>query len=116
MVGGDEEGAELRVAVEVTVRLVAEVLAGIRPLRHLDRLVSPQVCGELAAVAPAAAVGRPVHAPRVLASWVQRPAPEAAETGAVVAVAGRVQALALRLERRRGRWRCTVLETTASRR
>ncbi|WP_157995914.1 Rv3235 family protein [Thermomonospora amylolytica] len=113
--GGDEEGAELRVAVEVTVRLVAEVLAGIRPLRHLDRLVSPQVCGELAAVAPAA-VGRPVHAPRVLASWVQRPAPEAAETGAVVAVAGRVQALALRLERRRGRWRCTVLETTASRR
>lgn len=112
--GGEEP--QLRIAAEATVRVIAEVLAGIRPLRHLDKLASPQVCGELAAIAPAMTARGPVRAPRVLASWLQRPAPQAAEAGAVVAVAGRVQALALRLERRRGRWRCTVLETTAARR
>jgi len=96
--------------------MIAEVLAGIRPSRQLERLASPQVCGELAAIAPAMPARGPIRAPRVLASWLQRPTPQAAEAGAVVTVAGRVQALALRLERRRGRWRCTVLETTASRR
>ncbi|WP_242903283.1 Rv3235 family protein [Actinomadura terrae] len=49
---------------------------------------------------------------RVLSSWLQRPAPDVAEVGAVVVVAGRVRALALRLELVRGRWRCTAVETT----
>ncbi|WP_171064642.1 Rv3235 family protein [Actinomadura soli] len=61
------------------------------------------------------AVGRGgrVVPPKVLSSRLQRPAPAVAETVAVVVVAGRVHALALRLEHTRGRWRCTALETTA---
>ncbi|WP_242889432.1 Rv3235 family protein [Actinomadura litoris] len=55
--------------------------------------------------------GRVVPA-RVLSSWLQRPATGVAEVGAVVVVAGRVRALALRLELHRGRWRCTAVETT----
>ncbi|MUN36629.1 Rv3235 family protein [Actinomadura litoris] len=55
--------------------------------------------------------GRVVPA-RVLSSWLQRPAPGVAEVGAVAVVAGRVRALALRLELHRGRWRCTAVETT----
>ncbi|WP_103936854.1 Rv3235 family protein [Thermomonospora echinospora] len=101
----------LQVVVAATLRLVAEVLAGTRPARQLTRRATPQVCEELAAFA--VPPGGPVRPPRVLTSWVQEPAPGTAEAGAVIALAGRVQALALRLEHHRGRWRCTVLETTA---
>jgi hypothetical protein len=50
-------------------------------------------------------------------SWrVQEPVPgpagTAAEVSAVVRVAGRVHAVALRLEPFRGRWFCTAIETT----
>ncbi|NVI92398.1 Rv3235 family protein, partial [Actinomadura sp. BRA 177] len=57
--------------------------------------------------------GGRVVPPKVLSSRVQRPAETVAEAVAVVAVAGHVHALALRLEHMRGRWRCTALETTA---
>lgn len=57
-------------------------------------------------------VGR-VAPPKVLSCRAQRPAAEVVETTAVVVVAGRVHALALRLEHARGRWRCTALVTTA---
>ncbi|WP_147312367.1 Rv3235 family protein [Thermomonospora umbrina] len=96
-----------------TVRLVMEVLAGTRPLRQLARRATPAVCRGLAPFAVAVRPRGPIQPPRVLTSWVQEPAAGAAEAGAVIAVNGRVQALALRLEHHRGRWRCTALETTA---
>lgn len=95
------------------VRLVTEVLAGTRPVRQLARRATPEVCLGLAPHALPVSAGALVGRPRVLTSWVQEPSPGAAETGAVIALGGRVQALALRLELHRGRWRCTALETTA---
>lgn len=110
-VGSPERDEDLGAVVAATLRLVTEVLAGTRPVRQLARRATPQVCDGLAAFAVPA--GGPVRPPRVLTSWLQEPAPGTAEAGAVVALSGRVQALALRLERHRGRWRCTALETTA---
>jgi hypothetical protein len=53
--------------------------------------------------------------PRILSSWIQTPAPGHAEVGAVALLGGEVRAIALRLERFRGRWRCRALETTTRR-
>ncbi|RSN55567.1 Rv3235 family protein [Actinomadura sp. WAC 06369] len=121
---GDDTESELRRIADTAVLMVAETLAGIRPPARLTLIAVPEVCRALDArratpparrVAPprVAPPARRVVPPRVLATWLQRPAPAAAETGAVIAVAGRVHALALRLEHLRGRWRCTAVETTA---
>ncbi|MEU6039696.1 Rv3235 family protein [Actinomadura sp. NPDC047616] len=103
---------ELRGAAAAIVHLVTEVLAGTRTLHHLSRRAAPEVCHVLAAHPLPLASGARTAPPRVLTTWLQEPAPDVAETGAVVVLAGHVQALALRLERHRGRWRCTALETT----
>ncbi|MBE1531392.1 Rv3235 family protein [Actinomadura algeriensis] len=109
---GDDAEAELRRFADTALLMVAETLAGIRPPARLSVIALPDVCRALDArrtVRPARIVP-----PRVGTGWLQRPAPAAAETGAVIVVAGRVHALALRLEHRRGRWRCTAVETTAA--
>ncbi|TDD63898.1 hypothetical protein E1293_42265 [Actinomadura darangshiensis] len=110
---GDGVDAEVRAVAEAAVRLVVEVLAGTRPANQLSLVAVPAVCRAMAAPRGPAARGRRVVPPKVLSTRSQRPSPSVAETVAVVAVAGRVHALALRLEHRRGRWRCTALETTA---
>ncbi|WP_051300811.1 Rv3235 family protein [Actinomadura rifamycini] len=114
---GDDTESELRRIADTAVLMVAETLAGIRPPARLTLIAVPEVCRALdarRATPPARRVAPPrVVPPRVLATWLQRPAPAAAETGAVIALAGRVHALALRLEHLRGRWRCTAVETTA---
>ncbi|GLW61837.1 hypothetical protein Arub01_00810 [Actinomadura rubrobrunea] len=112
-VAGRPPQEDLRGAAAAIVHLVTEVLAGTRTLRHLSRRAAPEVCHGLAAHALPLASGARTAPPRVLTTWLQEPAPGVAETGAVVIVAGRVQALAVRLERHRGRWRCTAVETTA---
>ncbi len=108
---GESVETELRARAEATVRIVVDVLAGVRPAHQLSEVAVPAVCRELARRCPRGVRAVP---PRVLSSWLQRPAPDAAEAGAVVAMAGRVTALAIRLELQRGRWRCTVLETTGT--
>ncbi|OLT33456.1 hypothetical protein BJF79_34715 [Actinomadura sp. CNU-125] len=110
---GDDADAEVRKLAEAAVRMVAETLAGIRPATRLSVIAVPEVCRALDArrAIPSA---RRIVPPRVLTTWLQRPGPAAAETGAVIVVAGRVHALALRLEHRRDRWRCTTVETTAA--
>ncbi|WP_111867855.1 Rv3235 family protein [Actinomadura craniellae] len=101
-----------RAAAEAIVRLVVEVLAGIRAFHQLARRASPEVCQGLAGLRPVVRPGRRVPPPRVLSCWAQQPVRGAVEAGAVVALGGRVQALAVRLEPHRGRWRCTALETS----
>ncbi|WP_131738271.1 Rv3235 family protein [Actinomadura roseirufa] len=101
---------ELLARTEATVRIIVEVLAGTRPPHHLSRVAVPAVRRELERRPPRR--GR-VTPPRVLSCRVRRPAPGAAEAAAVVVVAGRFHAVALRLEPLRGEWRCTALETTA---
>ncbi|MFI0404977.1 Rv3235 family protein [Actinomadura sp. 3N508] len=113
----DGVDAEVRAVANATVRLVAEILAGARPPHQLSLVAVPAVCRAVlhhlqARSIPASRGGRIVP-PKVLSTRLQRPAPTVAETVAVVIVAGRVHALALRLEHTRGRWRCTALETTA---
>ncbi|KAB2351495.1 Rv3235 family protein [Actinomadura rudentiformis] len=101
----------LRHTAEATLQLVAEVLAGTRPVRQLTRGALPEVCLAIAAHRAPVAAGVRIVPPRILTSWMQQPAPGAAEVGAVVVIGGRVRALALRLELRRGRWRCVTVET-----
>ncbi|MEV5830696.1 Rv3235 family protein [Spirillospora sp. NPDC052242] len=109
---GDDAETEVRRVADTAVLMVAETLAGIRPPARLALIAVPEVCRALDA-RRATPPARRVVPPRVLATWLQRPAPAAAETGAVIVVAGRVHALALRLDHLRGRWRCTAVETTA---
>lgn len=108
----DGVDAEVRAVADTAVRLIVEVLAGTRPAHQLSLVAVPAVCRAVSARGGAAR-GRRIVPPKVLSGRVQRPAPAVAEAAAVVVVAGRVHALALRLEHTRGRWRCTALETTA---
>ncbi|MFA1548569.1 Rv3235 family protein [Actinomadura chokoriensis] len=110
---GDGVEAEVRAVAGAAVRLVVEVLAGTRPAHQLSLVAVPAVCRVVASHGGVGTRGRRVVPPKVLSSRVQRPSPAVAEAVAVVVVAGRVHALALRLEHARGRWRCTALETTA---
>ncbi|QKW38983.1 hypothetical protein HUT06_37250 [Actinomadura sp. NAK00032] len=110
---GDGVEAEVRAVADTAVRLVVEVLAGMRPAHQLSLVAVPAVCRAFAPHTGAGTRGRRIVPPKVLSSRMQRPSPAVAEATAVVAVAGRVHALALRLELTRGRWRCTALETTA---
>ncbi|WP_433464423.1 Rv3235 family protein [Spirillospora sp. CA-128828] len=110
---GDGVDAEVRAVAGAAVRLVVEVLAGTRPAHQLSLVAVPAVCRVMAARRGPGARGRRVVPPKVLSTRLQRPSAAVAETVAVVVVAGRVHALALRLEHMRGRWRCTALETTA---
>lgn len=114
LVRPDEHPDESLDAVALgTVRLVLEVIAGVRTPHHLSHRATPQVCRGLAEHHRPLAAGTRYVPPRVLTTWLQEPAPGRAETGAVALLNGRVHALAMRLERVRGRWRCTTLETTA---
>ncbi|GAA2284867.1 hypothetical protein GCM10010402_47890 [Actinomadura luteofluorescens] len=107
------EDAEVQAVAEAAVRLAVEVLAGARPAHQLSLVAVPAVCREIAAQLGRRARGGRVVPPKVLSTRSQRPAPAVAEAVALVVMAGRVHALALRLEHARGRWRCTALETTA---
>ncbi|XRQ11280.1 Rv3235 family protein [Actinomadura welshii] len=109
----DGMDAEVRTVAGAAVRLVVEILAGTRPAAQLSLVAVPAVGREMARLRGAARPSARIVPPKVLSTRLQRPAPAAAETTAVVVVAGRVHALALRLEHTRGRWRCTALETTA---
>lgn len=105
--------AEVRAVADTTLRIVVEVLAGTRPPHQLSLVAVPAVCRGLAPHRRAVPGGRRIVPPRVLSSRLQRPSPAVAEASAVVVVAGRVHAVALRLQHLRGRWRCTAVETTA---
>ena len=96
---------------ETARRLVVaslEAVAGVRPLVQLSRALSPEVMEELRGAARRAPVAGPP--PQVRSVRVSEPALGVAEASAVVRDRGRVLAVALRLERWRGRWRCTALE------
>jgi hypothetical protein len=118
--GGGRE-TDLTAIAFVIAQAFAEVLAGLRPLHHLAGRATPEVYDRLAAALPATSAittpgRRAVRTLRVAAPRVQEPAPGVAEVCAVAFTGTRAQALALRLERFRGRWRCSAVETTISRR
>lgn len=96
-------------------QLVVEVLAGHRPRAQLLRWTSEQVYRELRqrALPPPSGQDRtrlgPAHRPRVGGVRVSEPRDGVAEVAAVVHRPHRVQAMALRLEGRDGRWVVTAL-------
>ncbi|MCO6005925.1 Rv3235 family protein [Actinoallomurus purpureus] len=100
---------DLTTDARLIARLVLEVLAGVRPYHHLAGRTTPSVFEQLGSLA-ARLAGR--RTPRLRTVRVCAPAPDVAEVTATAAFGPRVQALALRLERDRGRWRCAAIETT----
>lgn len=95
-----------------------ETLRGVRPLAQLVRSVSPVVYEQLEArlqVTTAARERRgapptPQSRSRVRRARVVRVGRDAAEASVVIDDVDRVRAIALRVERHRGRWRAVVLE------
>ena len=90
-----------------------ETAAGRRPLHQLAALLSPSVSHGLGAEFERAAQTRSphwLHRAAVRSMRVAEPAPGVAEVCATVESAGRVRAIALRLEAHHGRWRCTRMQ------
>lgn len=92
---------------------IVETAGGHRPVQQLAALLSPSVHRGLCADFDR---GRPsgarhwLHRASVRSVRGTEPADGVAEVCATVEVAGRVRAIALRLEEQHGRWRCTRLQ------
>lgn len=104
--------ADLATAAQVIIMISLEAFAGSRPFHHLSRWVTLDVWEELSGHRTCVPTAGRVSPPRVLTSWIQLSTQDEAEVGAVAQVGARVQTIAFRLERFRGRWRCRALETT----
>jgi len=97
---------------------VVEAVSGQRPASQLVRWTSPEVFRDLdrraqlirRAADPLSRPVRPPIRPQVRSVHVCRPTSDTAEVSVHVRHGHRSRALALRLERSRGRWLCTVLE------
>lgn len=94
------------------VQVLVEVVAGVRPVTQLRRDTTPELYASLRATVlcrPKSHEPRPTG--RAIRSVHVQVRPEGvAEACATVRRAGRVTAVALRLEGVEGRWRCTELE------
>jgi hypothetical protein len=92
---------------------ITETAAGKRPLQQLAALVSPSVAHGLGAeFERAAATGRRHWLATATLRSVRaaEPAEGAAELSATLLAGSRVRAVAMRLDAREGRWRCTRLQ------
>ena len=90
-----------------------ETAAGRRPLHQLSALLSPSVNRGLGGdFERAAQRGTPhwLHRATVRSIRAAEPADGVAELSATVETGNRVRAIAIRLEARHGRWRCTRLQ------
>ncbi|GAB2871883.1 hypothetical protein GCM10027176_86760 [Actinoallomurus bryophytorum] len=107
--GCPDRPTALRAEARLIAQLVLDVLAGVRPYHHLAGRTTPSLFERLESLA-ARVPGR--AAPKLSRLRVCEPAPGVAEVAVVATFGHRVQALALRLEHERGRWRCAAVETT----
>lgn len=92
---------------------ITETASGHRPLQQLAALLSPSVARGLGADFERAAQRRRrhwTHAAVVRTVRACQPAEGVAELSATVVVGARTRAVAMRLETRDGRWRCTRLQ------
>jgi hypothetical protein len=92
---------------------ITESAAGLRPLPQLAALLAPSVAEGLARhVGRRGRDGRPhwLAGARVRSVRATQPAEDVAEISATLQCGPRVRAVALRLDVRHGRWRCTRLE------
>lgn len=91
--------------------LLAETLAGVRPVRQVAPWLSEQGSAQLYRLLPSFAGG---HRPRLQRVITTRPANDVIEMTMIVAFGPRTRALAVRLEQTAHagspRWRCTAIE------
>jgi len=96
--------------------LLAEALAGVRPIRQVLPWMSEQGSAHLHRVLPLFADG---HQPRVRRVITTQPTKDVIEMTMIVAFGPRTRALAVRLEqtahRQSPRWRCTAIEAALRR-
>ena len=90
--------------------LLAEVLAGVRPVRQVAPWLSKRGTLHLHRLIPLFKTG---HQPRVLRVLTTRPAPNVVEMTMIAVIGHRPRALAIRLEHGAppGRWLCTDIES-----
>jgi hypothetical protein len=105
---------EVRIFAGGFAQAAVEVVAGQRPVVQMLRWTDEHVYADLERRAAAVAQARG-SSPRRLHTQVRsvhvcRPHPDVAEISVHVRHGQRSRALALRLERHRDRWRCTVLQ------
>ena len=107
--------ASRRAAAFTYAQAVVESLGGDRPLTQLVRWTTRRVYVDLDRRAQLMRLARPATRPRTVRPQVRtvhvcQPTPECAEVSVHVRHGERSRAVALRLERRDGRWLCTALE------
>jgi hypothetical protein len=109
-----DDDAEVRAWAARMAQAVVEVVCGRRPVCQLVRWTAPEVYRDLerrvAVVRRAGGTDRRPVPPQVRSVHVCRVRSEAAEVSVHIRHGLRSRALALRLERRAGRWQCTVLQ------
>jgi hypothetical protein len=90
--------------------LLAEVLAGVRPVRQVAPWLSKRGTIHLHRLIPLFKTG---HQPRVLRVLTTRPVPNVVEMTVIAVIGHRPRALAIRLEYGAppGRWLCTDIES-----
>lgn len=90
--------------------LLAEVLAGVRPVRQVTPWLSKRGALHVHRLMPLFHSG---HQPRVLRVLTTRPAPDVVEMTMIAVIGPRPRALAIRLEHAApaGRWQCTDVES-----
>lgn len=106
----EDLGSVSRPELEMTSRLVSavvEALDGRRPVAQLQPRLHPSVYAAMQTRVRQAV--RPSHATRVRSLHTFQPADGAIEAASTLERAGRVMALAARLQRTRPGWLCTVL-------
>lgn len=104
---------ELKAWAGRLAQALVEAVAGRRPVPQLLRWTTPEVYADVerraAAVARAAGGRARSVRPQVRSVHLCRPTPDAAEVSVHLSHGPRSRALALRLERVRGRWQCAAL-------
>jgi hypothetical protein len=92
---------------------ITETIAGRRPILQLAALLTPSVAEGIAGCVDrrgGLGNGHWLAGARVRSVRATQPSADVAELSATVQCGSRVRAVALRLEVRHGRWRCTRLE------
>lgn len=108
--------AEVRVWAARFAQAVVEVTGGDRPVTQMLRWTAPRVYQDLdrrvrvLAQTRSAGQRRRVLRPQVHSVHVFMPGPQSAEVSVHIRYGQRSRALAARLELRKGRWTCTVLQ------
>ena len=112
--GHDLPGPDPARLAALLARTWLEIRARRRPLTQLEPLLSPAVRRRLASQVAGAGDTRSLAPARVRTVWTTAPEPSVCEAVVLVAQEGRITAIALRLERHRGRWRAVELAAPES--